>query len=115
MIFGASSTVLSSPNHGVDIVLLANANLPTETIAKDLMLLVIGEDAFSAPPRLARTDPHAALTNSVFVAPDVVVSFVDLEGGLGATIQGSPGIPLEEERGVGPRLLDQRRPEPHCT
>jgi CubicO group peptidase (beta-lactamase class C family) len=96
MIFGASSTVLSSPDHGVDIVLLANTNLPTEAIAKDLMVLVIGEEAFSAPPRLARTERHAALTNRIFVAPDIVVGFVDLDGGLGATIQGSPGIPLEE-------------------
>jgi CubicO group peptidase (beta-lactamase class C family) len=96
MIFGASSTVLSSPDHGVDIVLLANTNIPTEAIAKELMVLVIGEDAFSAPPRLARTDQHAALADSLFVAPDIVVGFVDLDGGLGATIQGSPGIPLED-------------------
>jgi CubicO group peptidase (beta-lactamase class C family) len=96
LIFGASSTLLSSPDHGVDIVLLANANLPTEAIAKELMVLVVGEHAFSAPPRLARTARHAVLTNSVFVAPDMIVGFVDLDGGLGATIQGSPGIPLEE-------------------
>lgn len=97
LIFGASSTVLSSPEHGVDIVLLANANLPTEAIARDLMVLVIGEDAFSAPPTPARTDRHAALIDSLFVAPDIVVGFVDLDGVLGATIQGSPGIPLEEQ------------------
>jgi CubicO group peptidase (beta-lactamase class C family) len=96
LIFGASSTVLSSPDHGVDIVLLANANLPTEAIAKDLMVLVIGEDAFSASPTPARSDRHAALIDSLFVAPDIVVGFVDLDGVLGATIQGSPGIPLEE-------------------
>jgi hypothetical protein len=101
MIFGSSSTVLTSPQHGVDIVLLANANLPTEAIARDLMVMVLGEDAFSAPPRLALTAGHAALTNSVFVAPEVVVGFVDVDGTLSATIQGSPGIALEEAEGSG--------------
>jgi hypothetical protein len=96
MIFGASSTVLTSPAHGVDIVLLANTNLPTEAIARDLMVLVIGEDGFSPPPRLAPTAEHGPLTNSLFVAPDIVVGFIDIDGGLCATIQGSPGIPLEE-------------------
>ena len=101
LIFGASSTVLSSPDHGVDIVLLANANLSTEAIAKDLMVLVIGEEAFSAPPASARSERHAKLIHSLFVAPEVVVGFVDLDGVLGATIQGSPGIPLEQDGASG--------------
>ncbi|MDR3511047.1 MAG: serine hydrolase [Caulobacteraceae bacterium] len=94
MIYGATSALLTAPAHGVDIVVLANMNLPAEAIARDLLVAVLDESVLTPAAAPARTQDWPGLQEGLFLANALVARFLDLGGALAISLQGSPPLPL---------------------
>lgn len=113
-LIGLSSILLTVPEHGIDLVIIGAASLPVATIARQILVAVVGGDQLSAAPEPVPIARYAALDGAVFAAPDMLARFCDLDGGLGCSVLGSPFFPVTRaddigmsiHSALGPILLD---------
>lgn len=94
LIIGQSSTLLSAPGFGLDIVILANTTLPTDAIARQILERLIGPDVLAPSPAFAQAEDYGDLIGRTFEAPDLWVGFGAHEGRLTLSLQGVEGAPL---------------------
>lgn len=95
-LIGLSSILLTVPEHSIDLVIIATSTLPLATIARQILAVVVGEDQLSAAPQPVPIARYAALDGAVFEAPNMLVRFCDLDGGLGCSVLNSPFFPVTQ-------------------
>lgn len=94
---GVSTTLISVPKADVDVVVLANTELPTDAIARGILEDLLGEAWIAPEPKPALARHAQDLAGSVFADADLVIGFEASGERLTFSYQGVEGIPLHDE------------------
>ncbi|MDJ0656690.1 MAG: serine hydrolase domain-containing protein [Xanthomonadales bacterium] len=123
-VIGGNSQMLTVPQHGIDIVILANGmNANAQELAWQIVDTILGEKLAEPKPEIAPLESYTHLVGRKYHATSgVLVGFGELGDRLGTSFMGTPYMPILRETpngltagfehiALGPLVFDNLEPD----